>query len=253
MLETLFKNCDFSTKDRDYLNGIFHRLGTRIAMEQLYKLIDEVWIDLKCNQQVFDNRTAAFYSHPVWLLNGLFAEYDKQSRDYRREFAIWVLSQTPTRVADIGGGFGTLARMIGVSDPNIEMEIIEPHPFAESIRRARLTKNVKYLPKLNGEYDILIATDVFEHVPDPLGMVASTAEHLKVGGQFLIANCFFPHILCHLPQTFHFRNSWNSALKAMGLEPQISVAYGTVFKKRGELSLPLARSLEELSAENFIA
>lgn len=94
-----------------------------------------------------------------------------------------------------------------------------------------------------GQYEILIATDVFEHVPDPLGLAAETAAALKPGGRYLIANCFQPVILCHLPQTFHFRHSWNRALRALGLEPKEAVVYWRAFMRRGDLN-PAARAIE---------
>jgi hypothetical protein len=70
---------------------------------------------------------------------------------------------------------------------------------------------------------------------------------LRYGGHYLIANCFFPVIRCHLPQTFHFRHSWDAALKAMGLEPAEKVAYGRVFVRRGALNLKAARQVEQQS------
>lgn len=91
------------------------------------------------------------------------------------------------------------------------------------------------------------ATDVFEHVSDPLQLVYETAQHLRVGAQYLIANCFFPVIRCHLPQTFHFRYSWDKALFAMGLEPMERVAYGRAYVRCGELNLEAARRIEQKS------
>ncbi|MEA1048976.1 class I SAM-dependent methyltransferase [Lamprobacter modestohalophilus] len=124
-------------------------------------------------------------AHPVWLLNGLFIEQHAQSLDNRRRFTDWVAAQSPRRVADYGGGFGGLARMIGAACPSAEVEVIEPHPHPLAIERARRSPNVHYRPALDGEYDILIATDVFEHVPDPLGLAAETAAALKPGGHYL--------------------------------------------------------------------
>ena len=83
--------------------------------------------------------------------------------------------------------------------------MIEPHPHPLAIERARRSLNVRYRAALNGEYDILIATDVFEHVPDSLGLAVETAAALKPDGHYLIANCFYPAALCHLPSTFQFR------------------------------------------------
>ena len=155
-----------------------------------------------------------------------------------------MVKQKPKRVAEFGGGFGGLARMIGEAQPSVEVEVIEPHPHPVAIARAEKTRNVRYRPELSGEYDVIIATDVFEHVPDPLQLVASTASHLRAKGLFLIANCFHPVILCHLPQLFHFRYSWDFAMKTMGLDSEEAVAYGRSFRKKGDLNLNSARRIE---------
>ena len=150
----------------------------------------------------------------------------------------------PCRVADYGGGFGGLARMIGAVCPTAEVEVIKPHPQPLGIERARCSQNVRYRPALGGEYDMLIATDVFEHVPDPLRLAAETAAALKPGGCYLVANGLQPVILCHLPETFHFCHSWDEALQALGLEPAEPLVYGRAFVRRGALELEAARAIE---------
>ncbi|MCF7980022.1 MAG: class I SAM-dependent methyltransferase [Chromatiaceae bacterium] len=230
-----------------WLAGIFERFGGYPNLEALWAVMDEPWRELNCDPEVMDARIGTFYAHPVWLLNGLFIEQHAQSLDNRRGFTDWVAAQSPRRVADYGGGFGGLARMIGAACPTAEVEVIEPHPHPLAIERARRSPNVRYRPALDGEYDILIATDVFEHVPDPLELAADTAAALKPGGHYLIANCFQPVILCHLPQTFHFRHSWDRALQALGLEPTEAVVYGRAFMRRGDLDIKAARDIEHRS------
>ncbi len=240
-----------SPEAQNWLAEIFERFGGYPSLEDIWALMDEPWRELNCNPDVMDERIGAFYAHPVWLLNGLFIEQHAQSLDHRRRFTDWVTAQSPRRVADYGGGFGGLARMIGAACPKATVEVIEPHPHPVAIERARRSANVRYQPALDGEYDILIATDVFEHVPDPLGLAAETAAALKPGGRYLIANCFQPVILCHLPQTFHFRNSWDSALAALGLMAEETVCYGRVFRRQGSLSLERARGIEQRSRRWF--
>jgi 2-polyprenyl-3-methyl-5-hydroxy-6-metoxy-1,4-benzoquinol methylase len=234
-------------KDQAWLTGMFNRFGGYPTLEQVWALMDEYWRELKCDPKVMDARIGAYYAHPVWLLNGLFIEQHAQSLENRRRFTDWVAAQAPKRVADYGGGFGGLARMIGAACPDAAVEVIEPHPHPLAIARARRTANVRYQPTLDRDYDILIATDVFEHVPDPLALAAHTAAALQLGGRYLIANCFSPVILCHLPQTFHFRHSWDLALSAMGLKPAEPVVYGRAFVRQETLDLPAARDVERRS------
>jgi len=87
--------------------------------------------------------------------------------------------------------------------PAVQVEVVEPHPHPAAVALAEETPNVRYVSELTGEYDLLIATDVYEHVPDPISLAFSTASHLSIGGRYLIANCFSPVIACHLPQLFH--------------------------------------------------
>lgn len=237
--------------DVAWLDEVFARFGGFPSLEQVWLLMDEVWDTAGCDPAQMDDRIAAFYTHPVWLLNGLFIEQHGLSLENRSAFTDWVARQAPRRVADYGGGFGTLARMIGAACPAASIEVIEPHPHPAAIARAEETANVRYRPELTGEYDILLETDVFEHVPDPLGLVHATATHLGLGGQYLIANCFYPVMKCHLPQTFHFRHSWDIALAAMGLVPGDVVCYGQAYSLTGQLDVNRAGAVEQRSRRWF--
>ena len=216
--------------EQSYLLEVFKRFNGYPSLKQMWQLMDEQWVAHACNPHKMDARVTAFYRHPVWLLNGLFIEQDEQSLKNRHAFTDWVVSQCPMRVADFGGGFGGLARLVGQALPNSQVEVVDPHPHPAAIALAQSTPNVRFVSTLSGEYDLLIATDVFEHVPDPVGLASETASFLKVGGQYLIANCFAPVILCHLPQLFYLNVSWDQSLKVLGLTPGEKVQYGRVYR-----------------------
>jgi hypothetical protein len=234
-----------TNKEQRYLDQTFQRFSGYPGLEQIWQLMDEAWIELGCDFNHLDERITAFYQHPVWMLNGLFIEQHAQSLENRRIFADWILQQKPSRVADFGGGFGGLARIAGQAYPEMQIEVVEPHPHPAAIALAADTPNVRFMPGLTGEYDLLVATDVFEHVPDPLALTAETACHLRIGGQFLIANCFQPVIRCHLPQMFHFHYAWDKALAAMGLTSVAKVQYGNAYVREGNLDLTAARKVGE--------
>ena len=239
-----------SAFERRWLSDVFTRFNGHPSLEQLWALMDEVWDKFECDPANMNQAIHDFYSHPVWLLNGLFTERHELSLYNRELFADWVANLSPLRVAEIGGGFGCLARMIGRRVPKARVEIIEPHPNPVAIMRAKKSENVFYENSLVGLYDVMVATDVFEHVDDPLVLASETAQFLHVGGQYLIANCFSPVIKCHLPQTYHFRYSWDIALEAMGLIPCNSVVYGRVYiRKSHEISLERARRVEAISRQ----
>jgi hypothetical protein len=241
--------CYLSLIEKEYLAVIFDRFNGYPNLEQLWSLMDEPWVELACDPLILDERVTKYYQHPVWLLNGLFVERHEPSLENRRRFAQWVVDQKPKRIADFGGGFGGLARIIGEALPDVQVEVIEPHPHPAAIALAAGTPNVRFVPALSGEYDILIATDVFEHVLDPVGLAAETASYLRIGGQYLIANCFAPVILCHLPQLFHFNTSWDAVMQAMGLEVVESVVYGKAYRRKGGVSLAEAREKVECGSK----
>jgi len=99
--------------EKDYLNAVFDRFGGYPKLEQLWTLLDEPWIELSCDPLDMGESVVTYYQHPVWLLNGLFAERHDLSRENRLRFTRWIADQAPQRVADFGGGFGGLARFIG--------------------------------------------------------------------------------------------------------------------------------------------
>jgi hypothetical protein len=233
--------------ERSYLHSVFERYQGYPSLQQLWQLMDEQWQAHGCDPLQMDERVTAFYRHPVWLLNGLFIEQDPQSLAHRQAFTDWVKQKAPTRVADFGGGFGGLARFIGAALPQASVEVVEPNPHPAAIALASDTPNVRFVPELTGDYDLLIATEVFEHVPDPIALAASTASHLRIGGRYLIANCFAPVIACHLPQLFHLSIGWDQAMRAMGLQPQETVQYGRSYGRSGDLDEQAARRAEALA------
>lgn len=235
------------TNDQLWLTEVFKKFSGFPTLEKLWKIMDEIWEEYGCDDRNLDSRVENFYSHPVWLLNGLFIEQHQESINNRQIFTKWVIAQKPKRIADYGGGFGTLARMIAKSCPNADVEIIEPHPHRLAIERANSIDNLSYQKKLEGKYDILIATDVFEHVLDPLALAAKTSMSLKTDGLYLIANCFEPVIKCHLSQYYHFYHTFNHALEAMNLKIVDKVIYGTIFKFNQKLNLDEGRKIEKKS------
>lgn len=225
-------------------------------LEQMWYLMDLIWDDYSCNNKNLDwGKIGAFYSHPVWLLNGLFIEQHDVSMGHRHAISDWIVKSNFKNVVDYGGGFGTLARLIAQKDKNINMNIYEPHPSEFGLKRVAEFKNIKTIGKLESEYDCLVSTDVLEHVPDPLKDFTDMIKSVKIGGYLVIANCFTPVIKCHLPQTFHLRYIFNQFAKMMGLEVVgiLEGSHATIFKKLNddEVNMSKVRFYEKLSKVSF--
>jgi len=242
-----------SSSERKYLEAALDMIGVSPKLEAVWLLMDLAWHDTECDwNNLRDENLTCFYEHPVWLLNGLFVEQHVDSISNREIFTEEVVKYRPEKVCDYGGGYGNLARMIARTSTGISVEIFDPHPHQSSLELSSYIENLRHVDALHGPYDVMLATDVFEHVSDPLLEVEKTARYLKVGGRYLIANCFYPVIKCHLPCTFHFRDSFSSILAKMNLKPVSSVVYGTVFEKTGEVMVtPQIRRLERKSQIRF--
>ena len=79
----------------EWLENIFEIFDGYPNLEQLWFLMDEIWNEYKCDSNIMDSKIDNFYSHPIWLLNGLFIEQDNESLNYRNEFVDWIVKKNP--------------------------------------------------------------------------------------------------------------------------------------------------------------
>jgi len=226
-------------------------------LEQIWFLMDLVWDDCECDDNnLNEGNISKFYSHPVWLLNGLFIEQHQESMGHRHAISDWVVQKNFKNVVDYGGGFGTLARLIADKDKTINVNIYEPHPSRFGLKRASEFENIKIINELNSDYDCLLSTDVLEHVPDPLNDFAGMIKSVRSGGYLVIANAFYPMIKSHLTKNFHFRYTFNIFAKMMRLE-RIGVlerSYATIFIKNNNMepNWIMIRTCENISKIVFL-
>lgn len=203
-------------------------------LEQMWYLMDLIWDDYNCDSRNLNwDNIGKFYSHPVWLLNGLFIEQDDVSMGHRHAISDWIVEHNFKNIVDYGGGFGTLVRLVAQKNETMQINIYEPHPSEFGLKRASEFVNISIIGKLEENYDCLMSTDVLEHVPDPLNDFENMIKSVKLNGYLVIANAFYPMIKCHLPQDFHFRYSFNYFAKMMGLEVVgiLEGSHATIFKK----------------------
>ena len=257
-MEITLSDKNLTKSEKDEIEKLLERedKGLQTDLEQMWYLMDLIWDDHNCdNKNLNWDSIGKFYSHPVWLLNGLFIEQHEVSMGHRHAISDWIVKNNFKNVVDYGGGFGTLARLIAEKNTSIRMNIYEPHPSEFGLKRASEFNNINIIEELDSNYDCLMSTDVLEHVPDPLNDFSNMIKSVKLNGYLVIANAFFPMIQCHLPQDFHFRYSFNQFAKMMGLEVIgiLEGSHATIFKKveKVEPNWNKIRFYEKLSKTAF--
>lgn len=161
---------------------------------------------------------AEFYSHPVWILKGLFSEYDLESNAHRKAIAQCIKKIQGEKIADYGGGSGVLARYVAKELPIADVQIIEPYSSTIFVERLKDVRSVKFVAELGCDYDVVIAQDVLEHVDNPINLAVDLIKATRMGGYLIFANSFYPDIKCHLPATFYLRHTFAGLMKYAGLE-----------------------------------
>jgi len=230
-------NC-VSDEDKQYLLRFSH--GPVLSIDELWEEIDRIWDTFSLSNQMslHSQKIGDFYSHPVWILNGLFSVFDHTSASHRNAITKFITSISAKKIGDFGGGFCELAIKLSNACPDATIRIIEPFPSELGKHRISDYPNLSFLNIFEEDYDILIAQDVLEHVEQPIELAASLSDALSSGGFVIFANCFFPYIKCHLPHNFHLRYTFSWVVKAAGLEYVGSVpgaSHCQIFKKIGDV------------------
>jgi hypothetical protein len=101
----------------------------------------------------------------------------------------------------------------------------------------------------------MVSTDVLEHVPDPIVLMGAIVESVRPRGHLLIANCFYPVILCQLLCTFHLSYSFESFCRALSLEVlgPCEGSHATIYRRAQVVApdWPRLRALEQRSQRLF--
>lgn len=231
-------------------------IGIQDDLNQMWYLMDLIWDEYGCDNENLDwESIGRFYSHPVWLLNGLYIEQDEVSMGHRNMISDWVVTSGFINVVDYGGGFGTLARLVANKNSRAVVDIYEPHPSGFGRRRAEECSNIHLVDVLKDEYECLLSTDVLEHVDDPLKDFSLMIDGVKTGGYLVVANCFQPVIKCHLPKNFHFRLTFNIFARLMGLKVKgvLDGSHATIFQKANvrKVNWKVLRAIEFASKVSF--
>ena len=232
-------------KQNKYLSDYLDKFGDvgRMPRQVLLNELDNVWLDFKLDNSKSLNEQMqsiiGFYSHPVWILNGIFSEHDLISRNHRNAIANYIKGLNVLRVADYGGGSAVLARIIAGAS-STQVDIVEPYMSQFFLEKLTEFNTINVVPNLIPEYDVVIAQDVLEHVDDPVGLAVELIAATKINGHLIFANSFYPDIKCHLPSNFYLRHTFiplmaNAGLKFAG---RIDGAeHALIFRRVGDVDL----------------
>jgi SAM-dependent methyltransferase len=227
----------------------------RITLNEMWQQLDAIWIAMDLDRSRSERRLADYYNHPVWILNGIFTATDPVSVRHRLAIAKWVASHGVRRIADFGGGSGSLARAIAEASPDTRVDIIEPYPSQICRHLTERCPRVYWLGALETDYDGVISQDVLEHVEDPVGTTARVVGALRDGGHAIFANCFYPVIRCHLPETFFLRFTFDKVVQPLGLSFRYQIAEAAhvrVYRKQ-EIDMPAQQALATVRRRESVA
>ena len=210
------------------------------SQEWLWQEMDKVWDSLGMDntRPLCEQPTHEFYSHPVWLLNGIYSLVDPESAKHRDSIARYISRLGAHRIADVGGGFGALAKQIRSRNPTAAVDIVDP--YSKSDVQPAIDR-VEFVPRLGRDYDCVIAQDVLEHVERPIQVSVDMTKAASFDGYLIFANHFYPSIKCHLPSTFYLRYTFNFVARGLGLRIVGRVPgaeHAVVFKKVSRIRYP---------------
>jgi hypothetical protein len=198
-----------------------------LTKEKVLKEIDRVWDQMNLNNKsnFAKINLSKFYSHPVWILNGIFSETDTRSRKHRVAIAKYIGEfffkvKKKIRVADYGGGSGVLSKIIikNIDKKKIScIDVIEPWPFDFFLNKLSKFKKIRFRKKFIGKYDVIILQSVLEHVNDPIDHTIKCIRQLSNKGIIIFGNDFYPIIKCHVPSTFYLRHIFNLIISFSGM------------------------------------
>ncbi len=117
--------------------------------------------------------------------------------DARAVLVAAVAELQPSRVLEVGCGWGELAEWIG-ADTGAGVSAVDLSPRMVELTRARgvdaIVADVQQLPFADGEFDVAVAAWMLYHVPDRPQALAELARVLRPGGRLVAATNSIFHL-----------------------------------------------------------
>lgn len=240
-MKMILEDKNLTKNEKDEIEKLLTReyKTLKTDLDQMWHLMDLVWDNYGCdNKNLNWENIRKFYSHPVWLLNGLFIETDGESMRHRKSIAGYFKDKKRLKILDYGGGFGTLAKEIAKITPSSKIDVYEPYASKYAYKNIQNFKNIDIINNLKeNHYDVLVNTDILEHVENPIELIVIYNKCLRKSGMLISHWNFTPCIKCHLPKHFHFRYTFDKIIPLLGFSRELkNNRHGHFFRKQRNIS-----------------
>lgn len=114
-------------------------------------------------------------------------------KDHYLAFAKFLCKYKPKNVLEIGGAHDQIAKNYRTLDPNTKWTIVEPNPEHIDDPQIKVIEawfDDKFV--INGHFDTIIHSHVFEHTYDPIVFIEHIAKFMKKGDRHIFT---FPNLL----------------------------------------------------------
>jgi ubiquinone/menaquinone biosynthesis C-methylase UbiE len=235
----------------DVENYIIRYLHSPPTIEELWRVLDRVWEDMKVNggnQRSLIN----YYSHPIWLYNGLMMEVDQVCVKKRYEIVSLAKKFDPQSILDMGGGTGALLKIAHEELPTVlRLDLVDISAKLKSCicEGLRPFGRIRVLDYSAPPYDIVFSTEVMEHLPNPFEALSTINHSLKRGGVLIGTWSFYPMMKAHLPGNFCLERFFHRFVPLFGFRFLEKVKTGSfifIFEKMKDLGPLHSKILEKV-------
>ena len=150
-------------------------------------------LDPKMNESEIARGCEAYYVFDAQN-NSLNEQKRNQVRNFRRGvlfgYKLKKMKIRPGNILELGPGTGFFSAGIQFVFPGVVVSVMDIVPdvldYNERIHGFKTYQSVpeKYIDSLSGQFDIIIARDIIEHVPDVKSLFHNVSKYLKTDGIF---------------------------------------------------------------------